>query len=259
MMSVRRTSGTASDRVNDPSITGVRWLDTGCHFRPGVATENDGLGYKHVHAYLKPAADPVPHWVLRITNWSTSGTSQVNVLVDLVGQGYGLHAATSREEGSSGTVGHWETSLLWTPQGFNATPSATAFNDRTMSMHALDVPNTAAIPVFTTIYLTDDGTATGADLFSELPLCDVVGDATIGSFNTGTETSWENETWGLGIGDSLTNAVATEKQYSSEIVLDVTSSKFRLNVWNVGGRSNGTGTSDTAKDRSFRAYSIGKR
>ena len=258
MMSVRITGGTASDRVNDPAIVGVGWSDGGCHFRPGVATHND-LGYKHIHAYLKPAADPVPHWVLRITNWSTSGTSQVNVLVDLVGQGYGTHAATSREEGVSGTVGHWETSLLWTPQGFNATPSATAFNDRTMSMHALDVPNTAATPVFTSIYLTDDGTVTGADLFSELPLCDVLGDATIGSFNTATETSWENETWGLGVIDSLTDAVATEKQYHSSVSLEVTTLKFRLDIFNVGGRSNGTGTNDTAKDRSFRVYSIGKR
>lgn len=258
MMTVRFHHST-TDRVSNPSANDIAWSDVGCSFRPGVSTVTLGITRGLIHAYLKPAADPVPHWVLRITFAGDSQTSgrDMTILVDLLGQGYGPHASSSREEGTSGTFGHWKTSLVWGQQGFNATPNHTSFNDREFAMHAVDVPNSQTA---TTIYLTSDSTSTGTELFGELPMCDVLGDATIGSYNTGTETSWENETWGLGVLFARTGISTSDKMYSSTVVFDSTASRFRVDILNVSGLVGSSWPGDDSTlDRSFRIYSVGKR
>jgi len=261
-MMVVRKNDSATDRVSNPSADDVGWTEEGCSFRPGVPTINTGIPSANlIHAYLKPAADPVPHWVLRVTHAGDTQTSsnKMNVLIDLLGQGYGAHATSSRENGSSGVVGHWKTNLVWTQQGFNATPNHTAFSERSFAMHAVDVANDPGVSA-TVTYLTSDSTSTGTEQFSELPMCDVVADATNGSFNTAAETTWKNETWGMGIQDARSGISTSVKMYLSTVEFDSVASRFKVSIFNTSGRVNAVDPgADTAKDRSFRIYSVGKK
>jgi hypothetical protein len=271
MMMIRRcVSSTYGDKVEAPNTADVKWKDSNCFVRPvgAYALPSGGQhtfgAQDHVYVSLVVRTDPQPHWAIRIATSSLTASGANNVLVDLIGEGYGAHAAAQRTDGSASTHGHFETTLMWQQQGFLSATSASVLNDRKMGRGAADVANSMPEVSSTPgqLFLTTGASAGGSGgtaLFTDLPMVMVLGSETLGSYITHSPTTnWDPGSIGMGCQGTTSDAQTssdTTKNYYTELYLDSASSKHVVDIYNIG--NDGSGLSGSSRDRTFFVFSAG--
>lgn len=287
-MMVRKYAGSTTDYVLAPATADVAWTDANCFsrasgaFNADTATpgslENRTFGDADaLQVTLVPKSDPVSHWVLRIQNSSPTGSADpFCVLVHLLGEGYGTHAASSYERGTvnvAGTPGeeggHSMTHLVWSGVGFQEAPSAAKLNERKFGRGAIDVES--ASPVTTEdIYLTTGGSAglsSGTALFLHsdntiVPMVMVLGDPTIGTWlSDQTDTStYRPESTGMGAANTTASAQQNSlctKAYQSSVTYEAATSDWKVSVTNEARDGTDPAGGASAYDRTFYVFSVG--
>ena len=280
MMMVRKNAGTDVDHVINPGVENVVWDDSNC-FAKAVASYRSGEFEERTFGTadaltvtLLTRTDPVPHWVVRITNSSPLGVDEaVTVMVHLLGEGYGEHDAALTTAGAGDAAGssiepdaHTAIRLVWSQQNFLDPPDVAVLNERTMGRGAVDVANQAS----ELLYLTTGasaGTSGGSQLFTHattelVPMVMVLGNATLGTYVadlTAIQT-WKPESRGMGAAntseDAQINSDCTTAYYSTLRWETPAAAEWELTITNDGQDS--TGTPAALYDRTFFAFSTGK-
>jgi hypothetical protein len=285
MMMIRKQGDVTTDYVLAPGTSDVDWTDANCFMRTvGSFVEPDPDSQRTfgdsdaLTVTLIPKTSPVSHWVLRIQSSSASNSGdEQTVLVHLLGEGYGSHAASTYERGTvnvAGTSGeedaHSMTRLVWTNVEFGDAPDVSILNERKMGRGVVDVESSH--PVTTeTIYLTtgaSNGTAAGTALFSHadntlVPMVMVLGHKILGSYLTDQtdHTEWAPESIGMGCLSTSYIAQQTSqasKAYYTYLQYDSATLDWQVRVVNDGRDGQYVNGGHSAFNRSFFVFSCGK-
>lgn len=264
LLEVRHQITVTDDLVTAPSTSGREWSDKDVNVRP--------LGGSHytpariVNARVRPSNDPVPHWILRIEvdTLGTTGTT-CTILCDMLTTGSLAHAASFREVGSAGVVGHYKIDQVWAPVDWGANITTAIINERKFCTGAIDVANDPSFGGTGTIYLTtgaNEGLATGTDAFTILPMCPIFGHAELGTYVAGSaETDWKPESWGRGREGmpstvALPGPINRDHLYWTTLFFDPVSGRYAVKIRNAA--NDGTGLPNAALNRTFFAQAWGK-
>lgn len=250
-----RGNYSTTDRVTAPGASGVQWTDVGALFRPNGGTSTSS---QTTRAVLKPASEPVPHWVLLISTLGGSSPPQttINVCVDMLSNMTGGPDTQTSEVGSSGVAGHYQIWNMWPTQGFQAATNRNNYNEKRHQFGAIDV---AAASGSGSLFMTTGagaGTSAGTSDFgtsdNDMPAVVVHGHTELNtSVASLTSSNWKPETWGMGVPATLHASVDRSKLFQTSVEKDTTSGKWKVNVVNFA-------TTSPTHDRTFFAWAWGR-
>jgi hypothetical protein len=244
------------DNVTNPEA--ASWFDIYTMW-PEILNGGGGVPYYCTAAWLSPARDPSPHWVLNVHTRDGGAHGNFTVMMDTIGPGPGVWddiSTATITNGSAGVHGYHRLKLPWSVShlDFKDTVTSAALEDPQLFEGALDVAGAYATG---SLYVTSGGAAGGAAVLnsSDIPAVRVLGDGTLGAYrNLALPTTWNPQSLGLGFDHQgvVTNYQNTNYRYHSELDWDAGNSRWRIQITNEG-------IATPANDRTFYAYAIGRR